>query len=131
MKQTNRQISDDLRRAGLHELAINLKSLRRFTAKPPDKAGFLGFLVPQDMIPHAEEIPIVRQQLLQTGSTDVGELDLHFLGSLRRLAAFQNVLVPRPRGLDHLIHGAVAAREILVGEAEGNVIDNLGFLERT
>ena len=61
MKQTNRDIGDDLRRASLHELAINLKSLRRFTAKPPDKAGFFGFLVPHDMIPHAEEIPIVRK----------------------------------------------------------------------
>jgi hypothetical protein len=81
------------------------------------------------MIPHAEEIPIVRKQLLQTGATDVGEFDLHFLGSLRRLATFKNVLFSRPRGLDHLIHGAVAAREILVGEAEGNIIDNLGFLE--
>jgi hypothetical protein len=31
--------------------------------------------------------------------------------------------------LDHLIHGAVGFREVLVREAEGEVVDDLGFLE--
>jgi hypothetical protein len=65
---------------------------------------------------------------MRSSTSDVGELDLHFLGGLRDLASFQNVLFSGSRGLDHLIDGAVAAGEILVREAEGDVIDDLGFL---
>jgi hypothetical protein len=31
--------------------------------------------------------------------------------------------------LDHLVDGAIAAREEFVGEAEGNVVNDFGFLE--
>src|SRR4029077_13642152 len=52
-----------------------------------------------------------------------------FLGGQRCLAAFKDVLFPGACGLDHLIHSAVALGEELVREAEGNIIDDLGFLE--
>ena len=51
------------------------------------------------------------------------------LGGEPGLAAFQNVLLARTRGLDHLVNGAIALGEILVGEAEGDVVDDLGLLE--
>ena len=59
----------------------------------------------------------------------VGELDLGFLGGERSLAALQDVLFAGAGRLDHLVNGAVAFGEELVREAEGDVIDNLGFLE--
>jgi hypothetical protein len=36
--------------------------------------------------------------------------------------------LPGARGLDHLVHGAVAFGEILVREAEREVVNDFGFL---
>jgi hypothetical protein len=38
---------------------------------------------------------------------------LYFLGRLRSFAAFEDVLFPGPRGLDHLVNRAVALGEKL------------------
>lgn len=51
----------------------------------------------------SQEIALVRQQFLQAGASDVGQLDLDFLGGPRRLAAFDDILLTRAGGLDHLI----------------------------
>ena len=54
---------------------------------------------------------------------------LKFLGGERGLAAFQKILFAGARGLDHLVHRAVAPGEIFVRKAEDEVIDHLGFVE--
>ena len=81
------------------------------------------------MFAHAEVIAVVIQQFLQAGPAHVGELDLGFLGGERGFAAFQKILFAGARGLDHLVHGAVAPWEMLARKAEGDVIDHLGFVE--
>ena len=78
--------------------------------------------------PHAKVVAIVGEQLFEAGTANVGELDLSFLGGKGGFAAFQDVLFAGARGLDHLVHGAVALAEILVRETEGEVVDDFGFL---
>jgi hypothetical protein len=48
----------------------------------------LEALVPDGVVPHAEIVAVIGKQFFEAGSPDVGELDFHFLGSLRGLAAF-------------------------------------------
>lgn len=76
----------------------------------------------------AEEIAVILEEFFEAGAGYVRELDLGFLGSARGLAAFDDVLLARAGGLDHLVVGAVALGEEAVAEMDRGVIDNLGFL---
>lgn len=96
MNQANRDVSDALWRTGLHKLTIEFEGLRCHAPQPPDEARLLGILVPEGVVPHAEVVEVIPEQFLQTGPADVGELDFHFLGSLRgavQLAGASGVLV--------------------------------------
>jgi len=75
-----------------------------------------------------EVVAVVGEEFFETGPAHTGELDLGFLGGERGFAAFEDVLLPGARGLDHLVHGAVALAKMLVREAKGEVVDGLGFL---
>ena len=72
VEQTKRAVCGDLRRSGLHELAIQLIGLGRFVARPSDEAGFLGILVPDGMVPDAEIVAVVGEEFFEASPGDVG-----------------------------------------------------------
>lgn len=80
------------------------------------------------MVPGAEVVLIVEKQFFQTRPGDIGQIQLHLGGGGGSLAAFGDVLLPRAGGLDHLVDGAVTALEEFFAEAEGEVVDDFGFL---
>jgi hypothetical protein len=49
------------------------------------------------------------------------------LGTRAGLASFEDVLLARAGRLDHLVNRAISPGQELVGEAEGNVVDDFGF----
>ena len=113
----------------LHKFAVVFVCLPLLAPKLSHVARFLGFLVPDLKVASAEVVSIIVQQLLQARSRDVRQLDLHFPRSDRGLAAFEDVLFPRSRGLDHLVDRAVALGEMFVRKAKREIVDDLGFLE--
>jgi hypothetical protein len=78
---------------------------------------------------HTQEIAVVLQQLLETGSGNIGKLDLGFLGSAARLAALENILFARAGGLHHLVVGARPFVDKPVAKFHGAIVDNAGFLK--
>ena len=55
--------------------------------------------------------------------------DFRFLGCRPSFALFQDVLLSRPSGLNHLVDRAIAFGEIIVGKAKGDGVDDSRFLE--
>ena len=72
---------------------------------------------------------MVREKFLQAARATLVSL---ISVSLEVSAALlpSDVLLPQSRGLNHLVNGAVALGEELVGEAEGDIVNNLGLLKR-
>ncbi len=81
------------------------------------------------MIADAQVVAVVVEQFFEAGAGDVGELDFGLGGGERGFAGFEDVFLAGAGGLDHLVDGAVASAEVFVGEAEGDVVDDFGFLE--
>src|SRR6185369_8769217 len=79
--------------------------------------------------PLSQEVFIVEPQLLQTGPRHVGQLELGFLRSPRRLAPFGNVLHSTPRRLHHLVAGSAPAVDVALAETYRHVVDELCQLE--
>lgn len=78
----------------------------------------------------SEEVLVVEAKFFQAGAGDLGEFELHFFGGGAGLAAFGDVLDATAGGLDHLVVGAAAGADVAVAEAHGDVVDELGELER-
>jgi hypothetical protein len=76
-----------------------------------------------------QEIFVVEPQLLQAGPRDVGQLELSFLRSARRLAPLGNVLHSAARRLHHLIASSAPAVDVSLAETYRNVVDQLPQLE--
>lgn len=127
--ETEGDVGDGLRRARLDKLTIKLIGLRNLAAEPADVEGLAGVLVPLAVFADAEIIAIVVEKFFEAGASDAGEFDLGLFGSAGGLAALEEVLFAGAGGLDHLVYGAVALEEELVGEAEGDVEDDLGLVE--
>jgi hypothetical protein len=72
---------------------------------------------------------VVFEQFLEAGPCHVHEFDFRFLGRTGSLAAFEDVLFPRARGLHHLVDRAVAATQEELAEPVREIVDNLGLLE--
>lgn len=128
MDQADRDVGDDLGVAGLHELAEEIVSQRR---PGTESAGVLRLpagLVPQPKVAHVQIVAVVFEQFLKACARDVGQLDLHLLGRGGGLAALDDVLFARARGLDHLVGGAVALGKEAVTEAKGDLVDDGGLL---
>jgi hypothetical protein len=84
---------------------------------------------PEGQPPLPQEVFVVEPQLLQAGPRHVGELDLGFLRSSRRLAPFGNILHPTARRLHHLVAGSAPAVDVSLAEPYRNVVDQLRQLE--
>ena len=97
------------------------------TAEFADVEGFLAVLVPDGVIADAEVILVVEEEFFEAGAGDVDELQFGFGGSDGCFAAFGDVLFSGPGGLHHLVDGAVPPAEEAVGEAEGEVVDDLSL----
>ena len=130
MNETERDVGHYFGRAGLDELAKVLVTQRSLAAQVADEFRLLGVLIPDLQVAGAEVIFVIVKQFLKAGAGYIRELDLHFLRGQPGLAALQDILLARPGALDHLVYGAVAPGEEIVREAEGDVINHLGFLER-
>jgi hypothetical protein len=76
----------------------------------------------------SQKILIIFLQLRQARASYICELDLHFLRCPGGLAAFDDVLFSRARGLDHLVHRAVALTQKARAEKYGGIKDDLRFL---
>lgn len=127
--ETERDICDGLGGPSFDKFPEILVAKRRLFSKLADVDGFFGSLGPDFEITRAEEVVVVVQQFFKAGPGDVGQLNLGFLGGEGGFAAFENVLFSGARGLDHLIDRAVAFGQKLVGEAEGDVVNDFGFLK--
>lgn len=125
---TDGAVGDRFGGPGFDELAIEFIRLLRLTAQVANEQSFLRFLVPASQVADSQIVEVVGQQLFQTGSADVGQLDLRFLRARPCFASFENVLLARPRRLNHLVDGAISAGKKLVSEAEGDVVDDFRFL---
>ena len=55
----------------------------------------------------AQVVAVILQQFFEASASDVGQFDFRFLGSARRHAAFDDVLLATAGGLDHLVDGAI------------------------
>ena len=75
-----------------------------------------------------ELVLIIFEELSEAGPGDVGELDLGFLGGARGEAGFHDVLLSRPRGLDHLVDGAITAAEETLAVGVREIEDDRGLL---
>ena len=126
--QADGNIGDHFGRAGFHERAVKLVGLRDFAPEPADIEGFLGVFVPFGVFAHAEVIAVIVEQFFEAGTAHVGELDLGFLGSGGRLAAFQDVLFAGPGGLHHLVVGAGFLAYEAVAEMERGIIHHQRLL---
>ncbi len=126
--QADGDVCDHLWRAGLDEFAVEIEGLRRLSSEPAHELCLLGVLVPNRVLAHAKVIAVIGQKFFEAGPADTRKLNLRLLGSERGLAAFEDVLFPGARRLNHLVYRAVASGEILVREAEGEVINDLSFL---
>jgi len=127
--QAKRDVGHYLGRAGFHEPAVKLVSLRDFAAKLSDIERFPGGFAPFAMVAHPQVVPVVVEQFLEAGAGHVGEFDLGFLGGESGLAAFEDVFLAGTSGLDHLVNRAVAFGEKLVSEAEGDIENDLRLVE--
>ena len=74
-----------------------------------------------------EVIAVVAQEFLKTSASDAGEFQFAFLGRAGNLAAFGDVFVAAARGLHHLVVHAGALVYEAVAEADGGIVDDLGF----
>jgi hypothetical protein len=128
VNEADGNVGDHLRRAGFHKLAVKFKRMWSLAAQPSHELRLFGVLVPNDMVTHAKVVAIVGEQFFETRPAHARELNLGFLRSERGFAAFEDVLFPGARGLDHLVHRAVAFAEILVREPKGEVVNDFGFL---
>jgi hypothetical protein len=93
-----------------------------------DVEGLAIVLVPFAKAALAEVVFVVAKEFFQAGPRDVGELQLALFGSGRNLAAFCDVLVATARRLHHLVVRARAPAYEAVAEADGGVVDDLGFV---
>jgi len=84
--------------------------------------------IPLRQVAHPQIVLIVNKQLLQTGLGHIGELNFGLGGGSGGLVALGNVLFAAAGSLHHLVDGAVALGEVVLGEIEGDVVDNLGNL---
>ncbi len=73
----------------------------------------------------AQEVLIVEAEFLQTGPSDIGELDLHFLRGAAGLAAFGDILYAAPGCLHHLVMSTAIAADVGVAESDGDIIAQL------
>src|SRR6266498_3517801 len=78
----------------------------------------------------AHKIAVIFEKFFLARARRVREFNLGFLGSCRSLAAFENILFPRTRGLDHLLASAIKFAEEPVAEMKRSVIDNERLLIR-
>lgn len=72
-----------------------------------------------------QKILVIEAQLLQARPGHVGQFELGFLGSCRRLAPLGDVLHSAPGRLHHLIAGSAALVEVTVAKPDRHVIDKL------
>lgn len=121
-------VGEDFRWAGVHEGAVGVEALVGRAAQLADVEGFFAVLVPDGVIADAEVILVVEEEFFEAGAGDVDELQLGFGGSDGGFAAFGDVLFSGSGGLHHLVDGAVPPAEEAVGEAEGEVVDDLSLL---
>jgi len=91
-------------------------------------ARFFAFFVPEGPVVGAQVIEVVGEEFFQTGAGDVGQLDFHFLGGARRLAAFNDVLLTRTRRLNHLVVGPVPLAQESSTETDRGVINDFRLL---
>gem|GEM_PF-6065576 len=79
-------------------------------------------------LPHTQVVLVVNEQLMQAGFGHIDEFKFRFARRGRRRAALGNVLFAAASRLYHLVDGAVAFVQILVGKVIGNIIDALSLL---
>ena len=84
--------------------------------------------IPLRQVAHTQVVFVVVEQLFKTGFRHVGELDFGLGRGGGSLVAFGDVLLATAGSLYHLVDGAVAFFQIVLGEMIGDVVDNLGDL---
>jgi type VI protein secretion system component VasA len=66
--------------------------------------------IPEGEVTGMQIVFVVLTQFLETGASDIDELDLHLGGGHAILATLYYILLAATCGLYHLIHSAVAVR---------------------
>jgi hypothetical protein len=77
----------------------------------------------------AQEVAVILEQFAEARLGHASQKDFGLLGCPGSVAAFLDVLLSRPRGLHHLVDGAVALLQEAPAKAHGAVVDNAGFLK--
>ena len=84
--------------------------------------------IPLRQVAHTQIVFVVVEQLFKAGFCHVGELDFGLGRGGGSLVAFGDVLLATAGSLYHLVDGAVAFFQIVLGEVVGDVVDDLGNL---
>jgi hypothetical protein len=92
MYKADGDIRHNFTRASFRELPKGLECQGRCHAQLSSVSGLATLFVLNAKISHAQEIPIILQQLFQARSCHIGQLDLGLLGSCRGFASFYDVL---------------------------------------
>lgn len=128
--QADEDICHDVGWASFDICPIGLIGLIFASAQTPHEPCFPAVLVPQGQLSHSQKISVIFQKFLQARARYVHQFDLGFLGSSGGFAPFQNILLPRPRALHHLVNSPVSPIEKTFAKPHGGVVDNPRFLER-
>lgn len=129
MNKADGNVGDGFRRAGFDKFPVEFKGLRLLSPQVADEERLFTVRLPDEEVADAEKVEVVIEQLFEAGAGNIGEFDFRFLGGEGGFAAFEDVFLSRAGRLNHLVNGAVAARQVFMREAKGDVVDDFRFLE--
>ncbi len=129
MDKADRNIGHDIRAAGFNKFPIRVKIRIRISTQLANEQGLPRTLFPNPEIADPQKIVVVLQQLLQTRSRNVDQLDLHLFRGSGYLSPFDDILFSRSGRLYHLVYGPVTSGKKSLTKSKRQTVNDLGLPE--